>query len=100
MNGTVEKIFKWCRHYLTLTFIGVVAVVVYLSFFTENSVVKKWEYEKEIARLEAEIKESKDTLEYYNRLNNSLSTDRDEMERIVRERYHMQRPNEDVYVFE
>lgn len=62
--------------------------------------MKKREYKNEIARLEAEIKNSRDTLEYYNRLNNSLSNDREEMERIVRERYHMQHSNEDVYVFE
>jgi len=58
------------------------------------------EYEEEITRLKAEIKQNNDTLEYYQMLNNSLSTDREEMERIVRERYHMQRTNEDVYVFE
>lgn len=100
MNDSVKKIFKWCRSYVTLTFVGVVGFVVFLTFFTDNSVVKKMEYEKEIARLKAEIQQNTDTLEYYRQLNNSLSTDREEMERIVRERYHMQRTNEDVYVFE
>lgn len=100
MNEKTIKTAKWCRTYLTPIFLGVVAFIVYLTFFTDNSVMKKREYEKEIARLEAEIKSSCDTLEHYNRLNNSLSTDREEMERIVRERFHMQRQNEDVYIFE
>ena len=39
-------------------------------------------------------------MQYYHRLNASLSTDPRELERIVREQYHMQRPNEDVYIFE
>ncbi len=100
MNEKTKNAFKWCRSYVTPIFLGVIAFIVYLSFFTENSIMKKREYEKEIERLEAEIKNSRDTLEYYNRLNSSLSTDREEMERIVRERYHMQHSNEDVYVFE
>ena len=43
---------------------------------------------------------NRDTLEYYNKLNHSLDTDPETMERIVRERYHMQRENEDVYIVE
>ena len=37
---------------------------------------------------------------YYLRLNRSLDTDPQSLERIVREKYHMQRPNEDVYIIE
>lgn len=39
-------------------------------------------------------------MNYYRRLNASLTASSEELERIVREQYHMQRPNEDVYVFE
>ena len=37
-------------------------------------------------------------MQYYRRLNASLDTDPETLERIVREHYHMQRVNEDVYV--
>lgn len=99
MNG-LRNILKWCRSYVTLTFVGVLAFVVYLTFFTDNSIIKGMEYDREISRLKEEIKQNSDTLRYYEELNRSLSTDKEEMERIVREHYHMQHPGEDVYIFE
>lgn len=56
--------------------------------------------EREIDRLEELISQATDTLNYYKELNRSLDTDAETMERIVREQYHMQHPDEDVYVYE
>lgn len=39
-------------------------------------------------------------MQYYRKLNAELSVNPEALERIVREQYHMQRPGEDVYVFE
>ena len=60
--------------------------------------MKYYEYDSEIERLRKEIKQNEDTMNYYRDLNNRLSTDRTTLERIVREQYHMQRPDEDVYL--
>ena len=46
------------------------------------------------------ISEYEDTLLHYQRLNAKLDTDPAELEKIVREHYHMQRPSEDVYIFD
>lgn len=100
MNGFLDNAFNWCRSYVTITFLGVVAFIIFLTFFTDNSLMKRLEYEREISRLKEEIKQNTDTLHHYEILNSNLTTDREEMERIVRERYHMQRANEDVYLFE
>lgn len=62
--------------------------------------MKSFEYNDRIMELKEEIQQNKDTMLYYQKLNNRLNTDKETMERIVREQYHMQRPNEDVYVFE
>ncbi len=62
--------------------------------------MKSFEYNDMIVELEKEIQQNRDTLQYYQKLNNRLDTDKETMERIVREQYHMQRPNEDVYIFE
>ncbi|MCF0219738.1 MAG: septum formation initiator family protein [Muribaculaceae bacterium] len=92
--------FAWCKRYISLPLLIVVGVVVYILFFNENSVIRIYEYEKEISRLKDEIKENRDTFEYYHQLNERLNTDRNTMEKIVREQYHMQRAGEDVYLFE
>ncbi len=77
-----------------------VVILGYILFFNDNSVMDSYRYEQEIEALRSEIKANRDTLELYQQLNRSLDTDPETMERIVRERYHMQRPNEDIYVID
>ena len=76
-----------------------IGILVFITFFNENNMMRYYEYDMRIAELRKEIKENEDTIDYYMDLNRRLSTDRGTLERIVREQYHMQRPNEDVYVF-
>lgn len=89
----------WARRYLKWPFITAVAVMVFLTCFNDNNVARYYEYDVEIERLHAEIAMHEDTLAHYRSLNERLGSDPATMERIVREKYHMQRPNEDVYVF-
>lgn len=89
---------QWCRRYLSLNLLVVGGIIIYLIFFTDNSAALAYEQNREIERLQAEIKANRDTLAYYERLNHDLSVDPEEMERVVRENYHMQRDNEDVFV--
>lgn len=92
------RFIRWCRRYVSLIFVGVVAFIIYAFFFDENSVGRLSELNAEIRRLKTEIKTNRDTMEYYRALNLRLNTSAAEMERIVREQYHMQRPDEDVYL--
>ncbi len=62
--------------------------------------MKSYEYDRIIDSLKVEIKHAKDSIVHYRQLNENLKTNPDAMERVVRENYHMQRPSEDVYVFE
>ena len=78
----------------------IVAFLAIILFFNDNSISKSVEYNNRIKELRQEIKSNQDTLEHYRRLNHSLDTDPETMERIVREQYHMQRENEDVYIIE
>ena len=89
----------WCRRYLTVPFFLGLGVIIFLICFNENNVMKYYEYDTEIDRLNREIATHNDTIQYYRELNRRLSTDRAELEKIVREKYYMQRTNEDVYVF-
>ena len=100
MNIAQSSAWRWMRRYISMPLIIAVAFIVFIVFFNENSLAKKQEYQETIDSLRAEIKANNDTMLYYHRLNTSLSNDPRELERIVRENYHMQRPNEDVYVFE
>ena len=89
----------WCRRYLlNFNLIVVTAVLVYILFFTDNSLQATYTYENEVARLRRELKNENDTLEFYRALNRSISSDPRTLERVAREQYHMQRPHEDIYV--
>lgn len=91
---------KWLKRYVSLSLLVVLGFVVFVLFFNENSVMKSMEYASEIRSLEEEIAQYEDTLRHYQALNDRLNTDPKELERIVREHYHMHRSSEDVYIFE
>ncbi len=96
----MDKFSAWCKRYLSLTLLASIVVGALVLFFNENSLWRTVEQEQRIDELQAAISEATDTLEYYRDLNHSLDTDKETMERIVREQYHMQHPDEDVYIYE
>lgn len=100
MGKSQNSFIRWCRRYISLTALLVAGLCAYVVFFNDNSFIKVRSYDEQINMLNEEIKENQDTLDYYNNLNRRLDTDRVTMERIVREQYHMQRTNEDVYICE
>ena len=100
MKKQIKNIISWCRRYISVTFIIVLAFVMFVLFFNDNSVMRSFELNQRITELELEIKDNEDTLIHYQQLNRALDTDAETLERIVRENYHMQRPNEDVYIVE
>lgn len=90
----------WCRRYISLLFVGILALYVYVLFFNDNSYGHLRELHGEIKRLEIEKQQNQDTLDKYRELNRLLLSDKEELERVAREKYGMQRPGEDVYIVE
>ena len=99
-NKFLKRSFKWCRRYISLTLITIVAFVIFILFFNENSIMQGFEYNDKIDELKAKIQENTDTLNHYNNMLQQLNHNPEAMEKVVREHYHMQHANEDVYVFE
>ncbi len=91
---------KWLKRYVSLSLLVVLGFIAFVLFFNDNSVAKSYDYAAQIRELEGEIAQYEDTLRYYQELNRRLDSDPQELERIVREHYHMQRPSEDVYIFD
>ena len=91
---------KWIRRYVSLPLLAVMAFMAYLLFFNEHSMMADMEYARQERELLSRIAQYEDTLLHYQRLNSKLDTDPAELEKIVREHYHMQRPSEAVYIFD
>ncbi len=99
MNSLPRRTFvQWCRRYLSVSLLVVVGVLVYILVFSDNNVSETYTYERKIDSLKAGIKQAEDSLAYYQNLKERLHTDPVTMEQVVRENYHMQRPDEDVFV--
>lgn len=96
----MNSFLAWCKRYFSLTLLFSVLIIGWLFFLNDNSLQRTAEQERTIDRLEAAIADATDTLEYYRELNHSLETDKETLEKIVREEYHMQQPDEDVYIYE
>lgn len=91
---------NWLKRYISLPLLIVMGFLAYVLFFNENSLRKSIDYAGEIRTLEEKISQCEDTLRYYEALNKRLDSSPEELERIVREHYHMQLPSEDVYIFD
>ncbi len=91
---------KWSRRYLSWELWILIAVIVYLLFFQENSSDKIYAYQQTIDSLKAEIRAQNDTMAYYRELNRRLDNhDPEIIEKVVREHHNMKTVDEEVYIF-
>ena len=99
MGKRIKRFNFWLRRKSHLPLIIIGSIVVMLLFFNdETSLALNMEYEREINRLSLEIKENRDSAAFYRRQRESLIHNSEDLEHIARERFHMQKPTEDVYI--
>ncbi|MGN1252019.1 MAG: septum formation initiator family protein [Muribaculaceae bacterium] len=95
-----RSILSWGRRYLSVWTVLLVGAILYLLFFQENSSSRIYAYQQTIDSLNAEIKMNRDTMLYYHELNRRLDNrDPEIIERVVREHFNMNTPDEEVYLF-
>ena len=99
-NEQQKQKFEWIRRYIKWPLVLTVAYLAFVLFFNEYSIVRNFELEQKIDSLKQEIKLYEDTAKKYKLLNEQLNKNPEEMERVVREQHHMNKINEDVYIFE
>ena len=86
-----------CKHKYIIT---ISAFAVIIGFLDENSLVRRFGYEREISQLKEEIEKYRVDYEENTKRLNELNSNPDAIEQIAREKYLMKKPNEDIYVFE
>ncbi|MGM9854065.1 MAG: septum formation initiator family protein [Muribaculaceae bacterium] len=95
-----RSFLSWGRRYISVWAVLLVGAIVYLLFFQENSSSRIYAYQQTIDSLNAEIKMNRDTMLYYHELNRRLDNrDPEIIERVVREHFNMNTPDEEVYLF-
>ena len=89
------KFIGYFRNFYVLT--GVVAFV-WILFFDRYSLIERIETEVRIQRLEADVQFYRDEKSRLEEQRLVLENDLDELERYARERYHMKKENEDLFL--
>ena len=89
----------WQRFSSKVPLVGLFALlyVLFILFIDEYSFLNKIIYDREIERLKKEIKAENDSIQYYRTQILEMKTDPESLEKMAREKYRMQRPDEDVY---
>lgn len=89
----------WLRRQSHISVLLVAGAVIALLFFNEEtSLARSRELDKEIASLKANIAAANDSAEFYKASRLKLETEAEDLEKVAREQYGMQRPTEDVYL--
>lgn len=73
-------------------------MVVLLLFNDDTSISLNMEYQRQINELSDEIAECRDSAAYYRRQREAIIHGRSDLEHMAREKFHMQRPSEDVFI--
>ena len=96
----MEKQGFWRRKRGTIPFIVIATVIVMVLILNEETSVKtNMEYEARINELKSAIKHIYDSATYYRNHRLAIENGEGDLERLARERYHMQKPTEDVFVY-
>ena len=89
---------KWYKKWISLPFIIIMSALTVLLFFQDNNYFVLNKNKERIDELKMEIKRNLDSARYYNKKAQELNTDAEQLEKISREQYRMQRLHEDVYL--
>lgn len=73
-------------------------MVMVLLFNDDTSISLSMEYDRQINELTEEIAECRDSAAYYRRQREAVVHGTDDLERLAREKFHMQKPTEDVFL--
>ena len=99
MSKTVKKANFWIRRraHLPVLVIGSLMVVL-LLINDDTSISRNMEYQRQINELSDAIAECRDSAAYYRHQRESIIRGTGSLEHLAREKFHMQRPSEDVFI--
>ena len=89
---------KWIPRWLNIPLLIFVGFVIVLLFFGDNNYMRINKYRSQINDLKSQIQNNKDSAAMYEAKINELNTDKESLERLVREKYGMKRTNEEVFI--
>ena len=80
--------------------ITIIAFVLIIGVIDENSLIVRYSHKLEIDRLEDEISYYRKRFEEDSHMLKEITTNKEALEKVAREKYMMKRADEDIFVFE
>lgn len=74
--------------------------VLIIGFLDENSLVQRVSHHREIHQLKSEIEQYRKQYEEDSKSLKELTSNKEALEKVAREKYLMKQKNEDIFVFE
>lgn len=99
MSKKLKRWNFWVRRKSHFALLAIGSLMVLILFFNEDASMKlNMEYQEQIKQITKDIKQCEDSAAWYRARREALYIGTEELEHVVREEYHMQRPTEDVYL--
>lgn len=99
VGKAVKKASFWVRRRSNLPILIIGSLMVLLLVCNDDtSLSLNMEYERQINSLREEIAQCRDSAAYYRQQRESIIHGSANLEHLARERFHMQKPSEDVYI--
>jgi cell division protein FtsB len=75
-----------------------VVFAVFVTFFDNHNLIKRWKTAQKINQLEQELKYYQDEIKATKRKKNELQSSNENLEKFAREQYLMKKQNEDIFI--
>ncbi len=99
VSRIAKKVSFWLRRRFNIPIIVVGTLTVTVLLFNDDtSLSLNMEYERQINELSAQIAECRDSAAFYRRQREAIIHGHADLEHMAREKFHMHRPTEDVFI--
>lgn len=75
-----------------------VVFAVFVTFFDDHNLIKRWKAAQKISQLEKELKYYQEEIKATKRKKNELQSSNENLEKFAREQYFMKKQNEDIFI--
>jgi len=96
--GKLQSLWTTIRRHKYL--VTTILFLLIIGVLDENSLLRRYMHQREIAALKAEIKEYTDKFNEDTRKLDEINNNPKAIEKIAREKYLMKTPDEDIFIFE
>ena len=89
------KLLPWLKDKYVLS---ILVFLVWMTFFDRNDFISQYSYQQELKKLEVDKEYYQQQIEENKKSIHELMSDPDNLEKFAREKYHMKKDDEDVFL--